>query len=43
MRTLRIYPLNYFFNFLAALHSIQDLSSLTRDQTHTPCIGRVES
>ena len=29
------------FNFLAMLHSLWDLSSPTRDRTHTPCIGRV--
>ena len=25
------------------LHGMQDLSSSTRDQTHTPCIGNLES
>ena len=25
--------------FLAMLHGMWDLSSLTRDQTHVPCIG----
>ena len=29
--------------FLAKLHSIWDFISLTRDRTHAPCIGRVES
>ena len=29
--------------FLAKPHGLWDLSSLTRDQTCTPCIGRVES
>ena len=29
-----------FFNLLATPHCVWDPSSLTRDQTHTPCIGR---
>ena len=32
-----------FFFFLAMLHSWQDLSSLTRDQTHGPYSGSAES
>ena len=32
-----------FFFFLAELHGIWNLSSLTRDQTHTPCSGSIES
>ena len=31
------------FVFLAALCSMWGLSSLTRDQTHTPCFGSMES
>ena len=30
----------YLFSFSDAPCSMWDLSSLTRDQTHTPCIGR---
>ena len=41
----------FFFNFiiifknyfLVTLHGVWDLSSPTRDPTHTPCIGSVES
>ena len=33
----------FFFFFLAALCSMWDLSSLTRDQTQAPCIGSMES
>ena len=36
----------FFFNFkkfLAAPYGMSDLSSLTRDQTHTPYIGNSES
>jgi len=33
----------YFFNLLAMSHGLQDLSSLTRDETHAPCIGSLES
>ena len=35
----------YFFIlfFLAAQQGMQDLSSLTRDQTHVPCDGSAES
>ena len=33
----------FVFFFSATLHSMQDLSSLTRDRTHTPCIDSVES
>ena len=29
--------------FFAIPGGIQDLSSLTRDQTHAPCSGRVDS
>ena len=29
--------------FLAALQDLWDISSLTRDQTHAPCIGSLES
>ena len=36
------FKLNFFF-FFAIPSSIQDLSSLTRDQTHAPCSGRVDS
>ena len=32
-----------FFFFLAALRSLQDLSSLTRDQTRSPSSGSMES
>ena len=32
-----------FFNFMATLHGMWDLGSLTRDRTHTPCIGSAES
>ena len=31
------------FNFLAAPRGTWDLSSPTRDRTHVPCIGSVES
>ena len=31
------------FCFLTLLRGMQDLSSLTRDQTHAPCSGSVES
>ena len=34
--------LNTFF-FLAVTRSMKDLSSLTRDQTHAPCVGSKES
>ena len=30
-------------SFSAVPHSMWDLSSLTRDLTHTPCIGSTES
>ena len=33
----------FFFFFLAVLWSMWDPSSLTRDQTHTVCIGSAES
>ena len=33
----------FIFNFLAMLHSMWDLSSLTRDQTHAPCSWSWES
>ena len=33
----------FIFNFLAVLHSMWDLSSLTRDQTRAPCSGSTES
>ena len=33
----------YLFIYLAAPHSMQDPSSLTRDQTRFPCSGSVES
>ena len=33
----------HFFFFLAAAGSLQDLSSLTRDQTWAPCSGSAES
>ena len=36
------YLLIFFFFFFAALHSTWDLSSLTRDQTHAPCIGSTD-
>ena len=32
-----------FILFLAALHGMQDLNALTRDQIHTPCRGSMES
>ena len=36
--------LYYFFIYsLAEPHGMWNLSSLTKDQTHTPCSGRVES
>ena len=31
------------FSFLATLCGMWDLSSLTRNETHAPCIGSVES
>ena len=35
------YSFSYsFFFFLAVRHGTWDLSSLTRDRTHVPCIGR---
>ena len=34
---------NFFFNFLAAPRSLQDLSLPTRDQTCTPSSGSTES
>ena len=33
----------FFFFFLAAPHGIWDLSSLTQDGSHNPCIGNTES
>ena len=33
----------FFFFFLALPHGMWDLSSLTRDRTHAPCIGSVWS
>ena len=33
----------HFIFFLAMLCSMWDLSSPTRDQTHAPCIGSMES
>ena len=33
----------YSFIYLAGLHSMQDLSSLTRDQTRSLCSGSMES
>ena len=33
----------FYFYFLATLHSMQDLSSLTKDQTHAPCSGSTVS
>ena len=33
----------FWFFFLAALCGMRDLSSLTRDGTHAPCNGSVES
>ena len=35
--------LSFFLSFLAAPLGIWDLSSLTRDRTHAPCIGSGES
>ena len=32
-----------FFFFFAAPFDLWDLSSLSRDQTHAPCIGSTES
>ena len=40
------YFLNYFIiltYLLVVLHDMWDLSSLTRDRTHTPCSGGAES
>ena len=37
------FSLSFSFFFLALPHSIWDLSSPTRDQTHTPCSGSAES
>ena len=34
---------NLFFFFFFLLHSMWDLSSLTRDQTSIPCTGNAES
>ena len=33
----------FFFFFFAAVCSMRDLSSLTRDRTHAPCTGSTES
>ena len=33
----------FFFFFLTSLHGVWEFCSLTRDWTHTPCIGSVES
>ena len=33
----------FFYIFLAAPHSVWDLSSLTRDGNYPPCIRSVES
>ena len=38
-----VFQFYFFFFFLATLHSMWDLSSLTRDGTCAPCIGSVES
>ena len=38
-----ITPPHPTFFFLATLHSMQDLSSLIRDQTFAPCDGSMES
>ena len=41
------YSAGHFHRFhlvvLNLLHCMRDLSSLTRDRTHAPCIGRSES
>ena len=37
-----LYFIFLFFPFLAVPRGIWDLSSLTRDQTHAPCIGSTE-
>ena len=37
LRSLFVFCL-FFFLFLASLHGIQDLSSLTRDRTHAPAV-----
>ena len=33
----------FFFNFLAKLHGMWALSSLTRDRKSVPCLGSAES
>ena len=42
-KEFRLYHFTFFFFFLVMLRSMQDLSSLTRDQTQTPCSGSMES
>ena len=37
------YFFKFIFIFLAVSYGMQDLSSLTRDQTHTPSSGSTES
>ena len=36
-------PAFFFFFFLVTPHSMQDLSSQTRDRAHAPCPGSTES
>ena len=36
-------PFFFFFPFLIIQQGLQDLISLTRDRTHAPCSGSVES
>ena len=44
LRTLTsLFVANFLFFFLAAAGSLQDLSSLTRDQTWATCSGSAES
>ena len=33
----------FYYYFLAVLRSMWDLTSPTRDRTHSPCIGNAES
>lgn len=35
----RSFIFNYYYYFLATPGGMQDLHSLTRDQTYAPCIG----
>ena len=42
-RTGSVFLFVCFFNCLAMPHGMWDLSSPTRDRTHAPCIGSMES